>query len=296
MTDITHGVRETHALLADGRTVEIRRARPEDHHQAERLYEEMSAENLRLRFFGVSRLSGRTAADRLCALPQPGNCALIAAFGGRIVGVAEYEIGADPTSAEIALAVADDFHHDGAGTLLLEHLVHAARQNGHGFHRRRPGRQPPGAQGVRRPGPEHHTPLRRHRGPLHHPARPGRALPGSGRRTRPYRRHGESAAVPRRPPRPAHRPGRTRPDHRTPVCPTAVRPPRQRTGRPGRTGVAPAAPVATGQRPAPARRGGPQPGHRPARRRCCPQRPHPRTAPPRPRPVPAAPAAEKTDA
>ncbi|MDX6313084.1 MAG: hypothetical protein QOF44_2548, partial [Streptomyces sp.] len=129
MTDITYGVRETHALLADGRTVEIRPARPEDHHQAERLYEDMSAENLRLRFFGVSRLSGRTAADRLCALPQPGHCALIAAFGGRIVGVAEYETGADPASAEIALAVADDFHHCGVGTLLLEHLVHAARQD-----------------------------------------------------------------------------------------------------------------------------------------------------------------------
>ncbi|WP_141760330.1 hypothetical protein, partial [Streptomyces fradiae] len=65
-TDIAHRAEMTHALLADGRTVEIRQARPEDIHQVLWLYEEMSPENLRLRFFGASRLSGRMAAERFC--------------------------------------------------------------------------------------------------------------------------------------------------------------------------------------------------------------------------------------
>jgi acyl-CoA synthetase (NDP forming)/GNAT superfamily N-acetyltransferase len=130
MTQTTHRVRETHALLADGSTVQIRSARPEDHQQVLALYETMSVENLRLRFFGASRRSGRLAADRMCAPPAPGHHALIALLDGRIVGVAEYETGSDPASAEIALAVADDLHNRGVGTLLLEHMVHAARQAG----------------------------------------------------------------------------------------------------------------------------------------------------------------------
>ncbi|KNE79309.1 MULTISPECIES: bifunctional acetate--CoA ligase family protein/GNAT family N-acetyltransferase [Streptomyces] len=130
-TDIAHRAEMTHALLADGRTVEIRQARPEDIHQVLWLYEEMSPENLRLRFFGASRLSGRMAAERFCGPPRPGFLPLIAFCEDQIVGVAEYETDpAGPATAEVALAVADDFHHRGVGTLLLEHLVHAARANG----------------------------------------------------------------------------------------------------------------------------------------------------------------------
>ncbi|MEU3459338.1 GNAT family N-acetyltransferase [Streptomyces sp. NPDC006733] len=130
MTATAHHDGQTHALLTDGRTVEIHRARPEDHDQVLRWYEGMSSENQRLRSFGVSRRSGPQAADRACSGPRRGHHALIARCDGEVVGVAEYESGADAASAEIALAVADAFHHCGAGTLLLEHLVHAARQDG----------------------------------------------------------------------------------------------------------------------------------------------------------------------
>lgn len=130
MTDIASGTREVCALLADGSTVRLRPACPEDRGQVLRLYDEMSADNLRSRFFAVSRRSGEQAADRLCAQPGPGHRILVALRGDRLVGVAEYETVDDPSSAEIALAVADDFHHRGVGTLLLEHLVHIARENG----------------------------------------------------------------------------------------------------------------------------------------------------------------------
>lgn len=39
-----------HALLADGTTVRVRAVEPEDRDQLHRLYEEMSPENLRMRF------------------------------------------------------------------------------------------------------------------------------------------------------------------------------------------------------------------------------------------------------
>ncbi|MDB1087305.1 GNAT family N-acetyltransferase [Streptomyces sp. ACA25] len=130
MTDTAQRAPAAHALLTDGRTVEIRPARPEDRENVLRFYEEMSAENLRRRFFGVGSSLGRRAADRACDSARPGHLALLACHEGRIIGLAEYEHGPAPASAEVALAVADDLHHCGAGTLLLEHLVHAARNEG----------------------------------------------------------------------------------------------------------------------------------------------------------------------
>lgn len=127
--DTAPPVRRAHALLADGRTVEIRPARPEDRTGVEGLYERMSPENLRLRFFGSGRGLGRQAARRVCGPPRPGCLALLALHEGRVAGIAEYE-GDDDGTAEVALAVADEFHHRGVGTLLLEHLVHAARAAG----------------------------------------------------------------------------------------------------------------------------------------------------------------------
>lgn len=117
-----------HALLADGTTVRIRAALGSDHEAVRGLYEAMSAENLRLRFFGLSRSSARTAADRMCGAARPGHHGLLAEAEGTLVGLAEYERTADKDRAEIALAVSDAWHHRGVGTLLLEHLVSAARR------------------------------------------------------------------------------------------------------------------------------------------------------------------------
>lgn len=118
-----------HALLTDGTTVRIRPATGTDHDAVRSFYEEMSAENLRLRFFGLSRSSARMAADRMCGAARSGYHGLLAEAEERLIGVAEYERTADKDLAEIALAVSDAWHHRGVGTLLLEHLVSAARQD-----------------------------------------------------------------------------------------------------------------------------------------------------------------------
>ncbi|MFI6471229.1 GNAT family N-acetyltransferase [Streptomyces sp. NPDC050516] len=128
MTDNEPTGRPVHALLTDGTTVRIRPARPGDHAQVLRMFEEMSAENLRLRFFSIARSSARQAADRCCRPAEPGHRALIAEAAGQVIGLAEYEVIEAPGTADIGIAVADGHHHLGIGTLLLEHLVSAARE------------------------------------------------------------------------------------------------------------------------------------------------------------------------
>ncbi|WP_416981907.1 GNAT family N-acetyltransferase [Streptomyces sp. T028] len=142
MTDDLLDRPPVHALLADGTTVCIRPALPADHGQIEGLYEEMSPENLRLRFFVASRRAAALAADRACSPARPGYRALLAEVDGRVIGLAEYDTGGkkagekedgekeEAGAAEVSVAVADGLHHRGVGTLLVEHLVSAARAEG----------------------------------------------------------------------------------------------------------------------------------------------------------------------
>ena len=117
-----------YALLADGTTVEIRPATPDDFDAVKAMHDAMSPDNSYLRFFNMSRLSGEREARRICRDPAPGSLALLAVADGEVVGVASYVPRRDqPGLAEVSFAVADHMHHRGIATLLLEHLVSLAR-------------------------------------------------------------------------------------------------------------------------------------------------------------------------
>ncbi len=117
----------SYALLADGRTMTIRPAGPDDYGPVRQLHEGMSPDNLYFRFFSASRSSAEWEARRVCLRDDPGRVALLGVLDDEVVGVASYEVTADAAAAEVALAVADDMHGRGIATLLLEHLVSLAR-------------------------------------------------------------------------------------------------------------------------------------------------------------------------
>jgi acyl-CoA synthetase (NDP forming)/GNAT superfamily N-acetyltransferase len=119
---------EVYALLADGSTVEIRPARPDDFDAVKAMHQAMSPNNTYLRFFNISRMAADREARRICRNPAPGNVALLALVGHEVVGVASYVLtGEHLEQAEVAFAVADHMHDRGIATLLLEHLVSYAR-------------------------------------------------------------------------------------------------------------------------------------------------------------------------
>jgi acyl-CoA synthetase (NDP forming)/GNAT superfamily N-acetyltransferase len=115
------------ALLADGTTIEIRSAAPEDVEAVRAMHAAMTPDNLYLRFFSFSRTNAETEARRVCREPAPGHAALLALAAGEVIGCASYEAAGAGTTAEVAFAVADSMHHRGIATLLLEHLVSIAR-------------------------------------------------------------------------------------------------------------------------------------------------------------------------
>ena len=125
---------DTYALLADGTTVEIRTAMPGDFDAVKEMHAAMSPDNSYLRFFNFSRLSAEREAERLCLGHTgrectPGRVALLALADGEVAGCGSYD--EEPGGrAEVAFAVAEHLHHRGIATLLLEHLVSAARSHG----------------------------------------------------------------------------------------------------------------------------------------------------------------------
>jgi acyl-CoA synthetase (NDP forming)/GNAT superfamily N-acetyltransferase len=136
--NMAQAVGPVYALLADGSTVEVRPASPADFDAVKAMHEAMSPDNSYLRFFNISRLAAETEARRICREPRPGHVALLALSDGQVVGCASYDVSAEPRPgpgqpdggyqvAEVAFAVADHMHHRGIATLLLEHLVSAAR-------------------------------------------------------------------------------------------------------------------------------------------------------------------------
>ncbi len=129
MTSPTAGT-STYALLTDGSTVEIRAAGSQDATAVREMHAAMSPDNMYLRFFSLSPGAADREARRVSREPGPDHEALLAWLGGRLIGVASYELTGQPGVAEIAFAVPDDMHRRGVATLLLEHLVSLARQRG----------------------------------------------------------------------------------------------------------------------------------------------------------------------
>ena len=120
-----------YALLTDGTTIEIRPAQPSDLDAVRDMHVRMSSDNLYLRFFSMGSAVAEREARRICREPGPDREALLAVLDGEVVGCGSYELlGAGSQSAEVAMAVADDIHNRGVGTLLLEHLVSLARGRG----------------------------------------------------------------------------------------------------------------------------------------------------------------------
>ncbi|NUR74445.1 MAG: GNAT family N-acetyltransferase [Hamadaea sp.] len=119
------------ALLADGRIVHLRSAAAADRDELAAMFQTSSADALRLRFFAVP--GPAVVATEVARLTRPrsaDHAALVAVEVGRIVGVASYECGPDPSAAEFAVFVAEDQRGRGVGTVLLEHLAALAKMNG----------------------------------------------------------------------------------------------------------------------------------------------------------------------
>lgn len=118
------------ALLTDGRVVHVRAVRQSDLDDVLALHKRLSEEDRYLRFFGTSTSVFAPISRRITRPADNRHVALGAYLDGRLIGIANYEVLDDPTTAEVALVVDGTVQARGLGTLLLEHLASIGRRQG----------------------------------------------------------------------------------------------------------------------------------------------------------------------
>jgi acetyltransferase len=120
--------------LRTGESLTLRPIRPEDAIIETEFVEALSAESRRYRFQSGMRHLTPSMLARFTQIDYDREMALIAVdeSGGREreVAVARYIRLPDEKSCEFAIAVADDWHHHGLGSRLMQALIGVARERG----------------------------------------------------------------------------------------------------------------------------------------------------------------------
>lgn len=126
------GVSELHETLRGGERVLIRRARSEDIALYQDFLHDVSAEDLRLRFFG--RITGLRAAeiDKLTELDYRHEMAFIALDEGtgHMLGLVSLIDDLDERTAQFAILVRSRLKGHGLGWLLMRRVIDYAKEKG----------------------------------------------------------------------------------------------------------------------------------------------------------------------
>ena len=121
--------------LRNGTTVLIRPIGDEDVELERRFIEELSAQSRRFRFLGAMKSPSPELLKQFTELDHASEAAFVALIADgadkREIGVSRYSARTDGLSCECAVAVSDEWHNQGLGTLLMQHLIEVAR--GHGI-------------------------------------------------------------------------------------------------------------------------------------------------------------------
>ncbi|GAA3316436.1 bifunctional acetate--CoA ligase family protein/GNAT family N-acetyltransferase [Arthrobacter ramosus] len=121
---------EADVVLRDGGTAHLRPISPEDADALQAFHTAQSETSIYMRFFSFkSRLSSKELR-RFTEVDHKDRVAFVITIGGEIVGVGRYDRFDDPTEAEVAFNISDVQQGRGIGSILLEHLAAAARENG----------------------------------------------------------------------------------------------------------------------------------------------------------------------
>jgi acyl-CoA synthetase (NDP forming)/GNAT superfamily N-acetyltransferase len=123
--------RSADVLLSDGTTVHLRQIRPQDAPAIVAMHSRFSERTRYLRYFSpYPRIPERDLA-RFVTVNHHDREAFVVLSGDRIIAVGRYErLGPDAPDAEVAFVVEDAHQGRGIGSVLLEHLADAARQEG----------------------------------------------------------------------------------------------------------------------------------------------------------------------
>jgi acyl-CoA synthetase (NDP forming)/RimJ/RimL family protein N-acetyltransferase len=123
------GTRAADIVLADGSTARVRQMQPEDGPAVVALHSRFSERTRYLRYFSpYPRISARDLA-RFVNVDHHDREAFVVELAGELIAIGRYDrLGVGATEAEVAFVVEDAHQGRGLGSVLLEHLAAAARE------------------------------------------------------------------------------------------------------------------------------------------------------------------------
>ena len=117
-------------MLRDGGTAHLRPIAPPDADALQRFHLAQSPESIYFRFFAPMPRLSPNDLHRFTHVDHSDRVAFICTVGDEIVGVGRYDRIEPRTTAEVAFNISDAHQGRGLGSVLLEHLAAAARENG----------------------------------------------------------------------------------------------------------------------------------------------------------------------
>lgn len=121
---------EADVATADGGTVRVRPITPEDADRLVAFHGRQSPESIYFRYFSPRPRLSAAEVRRFTHVDLVERVAFVALLDDDLVGVGRYDALHESREAEVAFFIDDDHHGRGLGTILLEYLVVAARDNG----------------------------------------------------------------------------------------------------------------------------------------------------------------------
>ena len=121
---------ETTLVDRDGKVLRVRPIRPDDEPMLQAFSRRLTAEDMRLRFFGPLRELSHEMAARLTQIDYDREMAFLLLDGEELLGVGRLAAEPNFEQAEFSLVVASDRQRRGYGELLLRHVVAYARSRG----------------------------------------------------------------------------------------------------------------------------------------------------------------------
>ena len=125
------GEKSADVLLSDGSAAHLRQIRPDDAPAIVELHSRLSERTRYLRYFSPYPRIPERDLERFVNVDHREREAFVVVTGRRIMAVGRYErLGPDSPDAEVAFVVEDAHQGRGIGSVLLEFLAEAARENG----------------------------------------------------------------------------------------------------------------------------------------------------------------------
>jgi len=121
---------EADVVLRDGGTAHLRPISPADADAVQAFHVRQSQNSVYLRFFTYKAKLSSKELRRFTEVDYRDRVAFVITRGEDIVGIGRYDRLDDPLEAEVAFNVSDHYQGRGLGSILLEHLAVAARENG----------------------------------------------------------------------------------------------------------------------------------------------------------------------